>query len=72
MSAEGNVCGEGEPKAGEHRRAGAKGHRGVRPSFYGEFALPRLLPIQPVEVEVLAELLDALPLAANDNGVEGE
>jgi hypothetical protein len=32
-----------------------------------ELKLPRQLPIQLVEVEVFAELLDALPLPANDN-----
>lgn len=29
---------------------------------------PNTMPVQIVEVEVLAELLDSLPAAANDNG----
>jgi hypothetical protein len=29
--------------------------------------VPRMLPIQLVEIEVFAELLDTLPEAANDN-----
>jgi len=31
--------------------------------------LPRMLPIQLVEIEIFAELLDSLPEAANDNEV---
>ena len=40
-------------------------------SLKAELNFPRHLPIQLVEVEVLAELLDALPLPANDNNEGG-
>ena len=33
-----------------------------------EVRLPKGLPVQLVEVEVLAELLESLPPIANDNG----
>lgn len=33
-----------------------------------ELRLPKGLPVQLVEVEVLAELLESLPPIANDNG----
>lgn len=33
-----------------------------------EVRLPKALPVQIVEVEVFAELLDSLPPSANDNG----
>lgn len=33
-----------------------------------EVRFPKGLPVQIVEVEVLAELLDSLPAASNDNG----
>lgn len=36
-----------------------------------EINLPRDLPIQWIEVEVIAELLDSLPFAANDNDKDG-
>jgi hypothetical protein len=32
-----------------------------------ELRLPQAMPVQIVEVEVLAELLESLPLDANDN-----
>jgi hypothetical protein len=32
-----------------------------------EVRLPKAMPVQMVEVEVLAELLDSLPAVANDN-----
>lgn len=34
--------------------------------------LPEGMPPQIVEIEVLAELLDSLPLPANDNGDDGK
>jgi hypothetical protein len=34
-----------------------------------ELRLPKAMPVQLVEVEVLAELLESLPPIANDNGV---
>ena len=38
-----------------------------------EVRLPRQMPVQLVEVEVLAELLESLPAIANDNsGDDGE
>ena len=38
-----------------------------------EVRLPREMPVQLVEVEVLAELLESLPAIANDNsGDDGE
>ena len=36
-----------------------------------EVRIPQDLPIQLVEIEVFAELLDSLPLAANDNNEGG-
>jgi hypothetical protein len=35
-----------------------------------EVIMPAFLPVQPVEVEVFADLLDALLPAANDNGAD--
>lgn len=37
-----------------------------------EVRLPREMPVQLVEVEVLAELLESLPPIANDNSEDGE
>ncbi|HLY05730.1 MAG TPA: hypothetical protein VKR31_08290 [Rhizomicrobium sp.] len=37
-----------------------------------EVRLPKAMPVQLVEVEVLAELLESLPAIANDNGEESE
>jgi hypothetical protein len=37
-----------------------------------ELRLPQAMPVQMVEVEVLAELLDSLPPIANDNEGDGE
>lgn len=38
-----------------------------------EIRLPKAMPVQMVEVEVLAELLESLPPIANDNsGNDGE
>ena len=37
-----------------------------------ELRLPKGLPVQLVEVEVLAELLESLPSIANDNNGDSE
>jgi hypothetical protein len=37
-----------------------------------EVRLPQAMPVQMVEVEALAELLDSLPPIANDNEGQGE
>ena len=38
-----------------------------RPRLKAELRLPKGLPVQIVEIEILAELLDSLPPPANDN-----
>jgi hypothetical protein len=37
------------------------------PRLKAELRLPKGLPVQIVEIEILAELLDSLPPPANDN-----
>ena len=37
------------------------------PRLKAELKLPKGLPVQIVEIEILAELLDSLPPPANDN-----
>lgn len=53
----------------KRKRTPANDNRRPRP-LRAVVELPKSLPIQLVEIEVFAELLDALPEAANDNEAE--
>ena len=56
-----------KPEGGNIANDNARKRRSVNRLPKAELRLPKGMPVQLVEVEVLAELLESLPPIANDN-----
>ena len=56
-----------KPEGGKIANDNARKRRSLNRLPQAEVRLPEAMPVQPVEVEVLAELLESLPPIANDN-----
>lgn len=56
-----------KPEGGTIANDNARKHRSLGRLPKAEVRLPRGMPVQLVEVEVLAELLESLPPISNDN-----
>lgn len=57
----------------DHHEAGLFAANDNQPgAMQVEVRLPRAMPVQIIEIEVLAELLESLAFPANDNEVEGQ
>ena len=59
---------EPKPASGNIANDNARKRRSANRLPKVEVRLPKAMPVQLVEVEVLAELLESLPPIANDNG----
>ena len=59
---------EPKPESGNIANDNARKHGSLNRLPKAEVRLPKGMPVQLVEVEVLAELLESLPPIANDNG----
>ena len=56
-----------KPEGGNIPNDNARKRRSLNRLPKAEVRLPKAMPVQLVEVEVLAELLESLPPIANDN-----
>jgi len=63
---------EPKPEGGIIANDNARKRRSANRLPKAEVRLPKAMPVQLVEVEVLAELLESLPPIANDNGEDSE
>jgi len=56
-----------KPESGTIANDNRRKRRSVNKLLKAEIRLPKAMPVQLVEVEVLAELLESLPPISNDN-----
>jgi hypothetical protein len=61
-----------KPEGSDNANDNARKRRSLNRLPQAEVRLPKAMPVQLVEVEVLAELLESLPPIANDNSEDSE